>query len=62
MSNPMLAAMIAAIVRWALTLLSQHVNVSDEQTNTIIAGALALVPLIWSLAHKKKVADKIEGQ
>ncbi len=59
--NPMIAAMIAAGVRWALTIASQHVTISDEQTNTILAGVLALVPLVWSLLHKKKVDDKIKG-
>lgn len=58
--NPMLAAMVAAGVRWALTILSQHVAVSDDQTNAILGGVLAIVPLVWSLTHKKKVDDTIK--
>lgn len=58
--NPLYSSMIAAVVRWALTIASQHVNVSDDQTNNIIAGAVALAPLLWSLVHKKKVDTKIK--
>jgi hypothetical protein len=52
--NSMYAAMIAAFIRWGLTIASQHVNVSDEQTNNIIAGAVALAPLVWSLVHQRR--------
>jgi hypothetical protein len=58
--NSMYAAMIAAFIRWGLTIASQHVNVSDEQTNNIIAGAVALAPLVWSLVHKAKVDTAIK--
>lgn len=59
--NPMYSAMIASVVRWALTIASQHVQVSDDQTNNIIAGVVAVAPLIWSLVHKKKVDTAIQS-
>lgn len=59
--NPFVASILAAGVRWLLTLLAARgFVVSDDQTSQLIAGAVALATLVWSLVHKSRVDDKIK--
>lgn len=59
--NPLVSSLIAAGVRWVLTLAAAHeVTVSDDQTTQLISGAVALGTLVWSLVHKKKVDARIK--
>lgn len=59
--NPFVQSIIAAGVRWLLTIAATHeIAVSDDQATQLISGAVALAMLVWSVVHKSKVDDKIK--
>lgn len=59
--NPFVSSLIAAGVRWLLTIAAAHeVTVSADQTTQLVSGAVALASLVWSLLHKVNVDTKIK--
>lgn len=59
--NPFVASLLAAGVRWLLTVLAARgFVVSDDQTTQAVSAVVAVATLLWSFAHKSNVDDKIK--
>lgn len=60
--NPLVASLIGAGVRWALTMLAaREIVVSDDQATQLMGGAVAIASLVWSVIQKQRAHEQIKA-